>query len=565
MKKYLLLTLMCMMCVWHANAQEFVNIGGHILPVSSIKKITPTYQEHSASLSVLLKNDKSISLYVAALEATGCIGSLKCYTDPSYGFVSEQARLDSCYWTNDDLCIFTDMSYDNVAYPDQRYYNFTAFMVPDAVLAEKYGITDLDGLRAKAKELYDPVYPEDAEVADETDRRNSLNRFISYHILNRWGTYYTLTAYDNNKLANNFNRRKIDIADWYETLMPHSLMKFSFPSGTQAGLYINRRGVQSREDERGVYIRGAMVEPSLLGAAALGINGAYHYIDDIAAYDEQTQKVVLDERMRINCTTLSPDFMTRLSDGSTARGHVTTNPANDGLYGRGSQGKVAANNTDHAVGFKPGFVRNFEFDEDTHLHVSVRTLKTDLYQGDAVIVKGPYDLKVKLPSLPAGKYEVRLGTMVDLTSLGVIQFYIDDIPQGEPCDMRQDAVTLFGYKSDAQILDKSSYYYSYDEDDAPEEEKAIIAAYEKEIRALGWMKGPNSYIWGENDSWGGTTFRNQNNTVRKIIGTFTTDGKSDHYLRLQQMMESGGKLDFDYIELVPESVYDNAEFPETLW
>lgn len=566
MKKYLLLTLMCMMCVWHANAQEFVNIGGHILPVSSIKKITPTYREHHSSLSLLLKNDKSISLYVAALEATGCMDSLKHYVDESYGFVSEQARLDSCYWTNDDLCIHVAGEYDNVAYPEQRYYNFTAFMVPDAVLAEKYGITDLDGLRAKAKELYDPVYPEDAEVADETDRRNSLNRFISYHILNRWGTYYTLTANDGSKLTNNFFRRKIDIADWYETFMPHSLMKFSFPSGAQAGLYINRRGVQSREDERGVYIRGAMVEQSLAGAVNWGINGAYHYIDDIAAYDEQTQKVVLDERMRIDCSTLSPDFMTRLTDGYMARGHHTLNPANDGRYGRGGQGKVAANNTDHGVGFKPGFVRNFEFDEDTHLHVRVRVLNYWSYQGDEVTVKGPYDLKVKLPPLPAGKYEVRLGTCVGFASRGIVQFYIDDIPQGEPCDMRPPGETLFGFKSDYELLRLNGIINNYfDIENATEEEKAVIAAYEKEIRALGWMKGPNSYSSGEKDSYYGTTFREQSSTVRKIIGTFTTDGKSDHYLRLQQMMESGGELDFDYIELVPESVYDNAEFPEDTW
>ena len=87
--------------------------------------------------------------------------------DESYGFATNKDRIDSCTWTNDKLCIFTAQEYDNVAYPEKRYYNFTAFMVPDSILAEKYGITNLDGLRAKAKELYEPMYPEDACVQME--------------------------------------------------------------------------------------------------------------------------------------------------------------------------------------------------------------------------------------------------------------------------------------------------------------------------------------------------------------------------------------------------------------
>jgi hypothetical protein len=500
-------------------------------------------------LPTVMRADSAISIYNEALSVTKISDSLEVYMDESYGFATNKDRIDSCTWTNDKLCIFTAQEYDNVAYPEKRYYNFTAFMVPDSILAEKYGITNLDGLRAKAKELYEPMYPEDAGVTDETDRRNYLNRFISYHILNRLGTYYTLTSIDGGKLVNQFNRRKWDNCDWYETLMPYSTMKVSFPSGSQAGLYINRRGVQSRADERGVFVRGSKIAPVSDGPLQPNaVNGVYHYIDDIVAYDAVTQNVVFNDRLRLDCSTLSPDFMTKLTDGETARGHSSLNPSNNGMYGRGGQGAIAASNTDHCVGFKAGYCRNFEYTDNTHLHVRVRVLGYWSYQGDEVTIKGPFDVKIKLPPVPEGTYEVRMMTCTGFASRGIVQSYIDGIPQGIPFDMRPGGVELFGYQTDDALGD----------DDA-------ITAFDKAIHNLGWMKGPNCYSPGEKDSFGGTTMRGLNNTIRRVLGHFYTDGKSDHILRLQQKMESGGEMNFDFIEICPSSVYNNEYYAEDKW
>ena len=55
------------------------------------------------------------------------------------------------------------------------------------------------------------------------------------------------------------------------------------------------------------------------------------------------------------------------------------------------------------------------------------------------------------------------------------------------------------------------------------------------------------------------------NTIRKVLGTFYTDGKSAHYLRLQQKMETGGEMNFDFIELCPGSVYNNEYYAEDKW
>lgn len=521
----------------HANAQEFIHTySGQMIPISKISRIVPSNQEHPKSISLILEKDKKITLFTQALKLTGLMDSLKCYRDNTYGFASEQDRIDSCTWTNDKLCIHTGADYSNVAYPSHRYFQHTLFIETDSVYGSQ-GITSIDALEKKAHQLYDAMYPDDASVSDKTDRRNALNRFVSYHILPLWGEYYKLTEMDNNLLANNFDRNRQDIMDYYETCMPHSIMKFSFPSGSQEGLYINRRGVQDRPDYYGVFEKGAQVIP---GSQTECVNGLYHYIDDIISYGNTTQKTVLNERMRFDCTTLSPDFMTKNDNGQIARG-MTSDMFQ---YGIGGQGAIAAANMDHCVGFKAGFVRNMSYTNDTHLHISNRNLDFWFYGGDEVSVKGAYDISIKLPPVPAGKYELRMFTCIGFESRGIIQFYIDGVAAGQPVDMRQDGDKTFGWKND-NLGDEEA-----------------TRNIDKAIREAGWMKGPDSYSPGSKATSTSSTFRQFSNTVRKIIGTFVTDGTSDHYLRIQQMNEAGGDLDLDFIEIVPESVYDNKEKEE---
>ena len=188
------------------------------------------------------------------------------------------------------------------------------------------------------------------------------------------------------------------------------------------GLYINRRGVQSGADERGVFIQGSRVFPQEeMTVRNEAINGIYHYIDDIVHYGRETQEVVLDERMRIDATTLSPDFMT-----SRARGHYSR----FGKYAYGDS-KSDITNKRTCIGFMPRFVENFYF--AWQMHVRPRTLNFWNYQGDEVVIKCSQDIKFKLPSLPAGTYELRIGTQVGWPS-GVYQFLIDGVVMRDNVD-----------------------------------------------------------------------------------------------------------------------------------
>lgn len=620
----------------------------------------------------LIATDPSVSIYRQALEQTGLIDSLSHHVDMTY-----TVGADSTNWNNRALVIHTNTEYENVAYMPHRYYKFTALLVKDEVLAEKYGITDIDGLRRKAHEIYDAVYPEDSSISDETDRHNALNRFISYHVLPFLGEYYKLTCIDGepNTLAKNFLRDQADISDWYETMMPHSIMKISFPAVAE-GLYINRRGIADHADNQGQFVAGTLV-PYYSETERHALNGLYTYIDDIVAYDQTMQQVVCNDRMRIDCTTLSPDFMT-----SGARGHWTRSSVENGKYAQWDS-KSDITNTSTCLGFKSGSARNFAFDDNnTHLHISPRYLNFWNYQGDAIHIMGPYDVKVKLPAVPAGTYELRMGITTDFAASGVVNLYIDDELQCDHLDLRPatpwDAegapyyyeeeryywdenkgkrVTLYtphgqlvwltdaaleeaeqanysdqawenylaelkeakgeewvaehmdevhadyedraynayislkrGNQSDEQKRYKAlhdmwkqaqdnpdQYTFKGDEplDPSSEEmtawyestvDKAELlqlgykAYYHKRLREKGWMFGPGSYSSTANAS---NTFADITRLPRKIIGTFTTDGKSDHYLRLLQT-EIGmvfSHLNFDYIELIPvDAVADEDKY-----
>ena len=500
-------------------------------------------------LTDILKTDESIKLFTNALLLTHMSDSLTKYKDENYS-----VGKDSIDWTNDRLIVHTGNEYDNVAYMENRYFKFTAFVPHDAMLEEKYGVTDINGLVQLAKACYDPVYPEDADITDPTDRRNSLNRFVSYHLLPFQASYYRLTAVDgpNSVLASSlFYRKMWDISCWYETLMPHSILKVSFPSGTESGLYVNRRGIQSRADQRNIKIRGSKVlTASESHMDQTSLNGVYHYIDDILSYGYHpglkvnTQYDVMNERIRVDCAALSPDFIT-----SGGRGHntqVNTN-INPGLYGQQSFSTQAATNPNTCLGYKAGSAANFDFTDATHIHIRPRYLPFASYEGDEVTVKGRYVLTVKLPPVPEGDWEVRFFTCVGLPSRGIVQFYIDNVPQGIPFDMRPSGRSAhIGYKSDEELGDALA-----------------ISTFDKQFRYRGWMKGPSSSGFSTNNTSITQVFRQYPENLRKIIGVFHSDGKTDHYLRMQQKMESeNNECSFDMIEIVPSNVYNNPDVLE---
>lgn len=449
----------------------------------------------------LLEKDPEISLFNEALNLTGMRDSLLEYIDASYHCGEDSV--------NQDMYISTGGSTYPMRYVGQRMKRYTAFVEKNSTYAAK-GINNLDDLKAYAKQVYDQVYPEDAGLYDEdwTNRKNPLNRFVSYHLLPYYGAYNDWTVYGDVKTIC-AKTDLIDCTDWYTTLMPGTIMKMSTPS---EGLFINRKGVGPQYTVRGVKV----LAPSEIGDIdQQATNGIYHYIDDILVYDKQTRDVVFNDRIRINAVTLSPEFMNCGARGNTIR----------------------------ATGFKQ--VEGWDFHGKTPT-MSLR--KRDVWMvtyADCVDMVGQFDVTFKLPPVPENTYEVRFaygwGAM-----RGVVQVYFGEdpkglLPMGIPIDFTMwPADPMIGWVADTG-----------DE----ETDRAI----DKAMHNRGYMKDMDSWAQG-----GANILRAQPMKVRKILTTQTMNPNRNYYIRIKLVVDNPqAELPINYFELCPKSVYAGVEAEDT--
>ena len=466
-----------------------------------------TITSSSMLLAEKIEEDSMLTLFSQALQLTGMADSLTRYLDESY-FCGD----DSVYTGTMERCTSGGASYTRTFWVGKRYFKYTAFVEPDSVY-HSHGIFTIDDLKAYAKRIYDQTYPEDAGQYDDNprDRRNPLNRFVSYHLLNRIGQYNSWVP--SGAVRECLDTKLIDPEEYYETMCPGTIMRFA---GPPSGLYINRRGVGDNGAERGYRIRGVKVlSPSESGETDQNaLNGVYHYLDDILAYTTEVRDVVLNRRIRIDATVLSPDFMN--------------------CNGRGRYGE------DILTGFKNGYITDWSCSPETFVGVHSDVTYWWSYQANAVCVSGVFDVSFKLPPVPTGTYEVRLGyTPGD--ERGVIQAYLNNEPCGIPVDLRV-------YSGDPTIGGIA------DTEDAEEN-----MANDKAMHNRGYMKAPDSWHPGAGDA----TMRD-NGILRRVLTTQYLDVNKEYRLRVRQVLDDPDRYwSFDYIELCPKSVYGSPEGEDT--
>jgi len=447
----------------------------------------------------LMKKDSTISLFDSALVATGLADTLnKYYIDASYS-----CSLDS---VGDGIYYHTGNEYETGYYPAKRYFKYTVFTEPNSVFAAN-GITNLKGLTAYAKSIYDATYPEDAGLYDDDlgNRKNPLNRFVAYHILDRLGNYNSLTVTGIIKTYMQ-TPSTMDATDIYETMCPHTVIQCSTPSD---GLFLNRKGVESVSSVKGVRVWA----PSESKTDQSAMNGIYHYIDDILTYSVNTRDIVFNCRFRFDATTLSSDFMT------------------SGARGRDGYATCTA--------FKNGSLKDWTFTPQTFVSCRNRHIDFDCYQGDEVVLLGQYDFTFKLPPVPEGTYEVRLGYAA-LSTRGVVQVYFDKSQCGIPLDLRVGSTD----PSIGWVQDTGN--------------SAADKAEDKALRNRGYMKSGDSMRKYWLDSY--YYFRAESQCIRRILTTRFFSSNETHYLRFKQVLDNPrAEFAFDYMELCPKSVYDSAE------
>lgn len=458
-------------------------------------------------------------------------------------------------WNDDNYKIGDDSVYNSnvklssagkeyiVSYWAQRKICFTMFVETDSVF-HKCGINDIDGLIHHVDSVYRIIYPEDAAVTDFTDRRNYLNRFISYHILP------FAAGHDNfnmrkGDIMNTYNAGVVDPEDFFETLAPHTLMRISTARKQGGGVYINRRGVEgngstmfNRSTNNGVKILTVAETKNTTKGRNFEVNqtaknGYMHYIDTLLIYDNFTKNDLLDRRIRIDCATLSPDFIT-----SQARQKPT----------------IQGDSQKRGFGFKNP--TNFKSIAEDYV-LSVRPVNTSdsyAYEGDGIDIQGNFDMYIKLPPVPFdGTWQLRLSFRAN-SACGIVQSYMAEMPDGAQIQAT-DWVPL-GLPADLRVdMADPTVGWISDEDLEEEDGEEAIDALDKSMKNRGWMKGPDTQLTAT-----GSTHRNIDTMGRKILSTGYMKSDMNYYLRIKQVLDgNNAEFLFDYIELVPKDVYDNYE------
>lgn len=608
MKKLLLSMATLALCA-SASAQYIIVNDDLPISISDVEKITYENDDQfeSSLLPGQLASDPKTTIFSQALQLTGLADTLQTYIYDNYIGGGEKYYYRSHTWS--------EVAWTN----KNRFKMFTVFAETDSTF-KAYGINNLDDLKAYAKRIYDETYPEDASVSNPTDRRNSLNRFVAYHILGHGSSYWYLTAYDGTSQgAFWLDTTLADISTWYGTLMPHASLKCSYPMVGNKGLYLNHRGLGMRPDKYGKQIRGAMIQADgEKGFDHKCFNGYYFHIDSLLTYDKKTQEEVLGtELWRVDFKTLSSDIM---NNADELRGNYLADDSNDtpddSPYPK--NGRNYRYTWENIENIKGDSARN-----NSGLIARRAHLYFWSWQGDEMQIFGDFDMTIKLPPLPAGEWEVRMGICA-IESRGAARIYLNDKITIDSLNMRfhyYNPEMSFGQvpfqtqildymnktvlsitknddgtflvtdtKTGEQILMPSSlfsyyneYEYSYGSIWRNQTIRNFTGTNPTTGETTDWsqrineyrnqatkdyiaslpscMRGPRECTLGHGES-----FANIERIVRYPLGHIVSDGKSDNYLRIENLPDGYyGNLteaQFDYFELVPKYVYDNQEIPE---
>ena len=536
-----------------------------------VQPIDMVIEKSNSTVTDILRDNPKISLFYKAFEATGLKDLLtEKVADETY----DNKKYPKYYYKSH---VRKEVGW----VPDTKKYGFTAFVEPDSVYRAKfveYGIDtsngDLRALYDLAAKIYYDVYGSPETFGDATkegwkfenltDSINPLKRFIQYHIMTRYvpGTAdLTPLVVEETKEAFGIETAWINPVDWYETLLPHTMLKieqlskknrvdpytqkalpvdiFGVDADKKGGHFVNRRYEAPTYNCRGAYV-DATVEKTPNHDA---LNGHYFYVDDLVVFDRQVIDVVQNMRIRMDFSTVFPEIMT---NDMRLKGNFRADDNND-VPDDSEQPKNGKNRY-----FPMGYLENVSFNTNCHLVYRRPHWEFWSWQGDEVNLFGDYDFTFRIPPVPySGEWQLRLG-FAPLETRGVMQVYFDGIPQGIPLDMINtlDTEAYLGSRAteDAQL--NNTYRSTSIED---------LASEQKLLKNLGAYRGPLSCYNISNNgsqknySWGIV------HMMRRILCQTYIDATKDHYLRFRVASDGkqGNDNEFmlDFFEMVPKSVY----------
>lgn len=428
--------------------------------------------------------------------------------------------------------------------PAHRRYGYTAFVEPDSIYMAQWGvpaprvnstgqIENWDAILAVIKERCADIDLYENTSDNLRSEDNAVNQFVAYHLLPASITYNKLVVHfcEAGFSFRNMNKLTLNLDEFYTTMgKRRRLMKIT-EGATTDGKRINRYSSYDAEtyDETTVYDAGALIAGDNGRQTNYALNGFYYPIDRILVYDSHTRDRVLNQRLRFDVVTLFPEMLT---------------------YGM--------RRPDYAIYYNlpANFLDPDEMsrsDETEFIYKATWTPQWYDYDGDEMLGLDQYDFTFRLPPVPAdGTYELRIGvSATDYRSMA--QVYIGD---------NKDNLPAIGLPIDMRVKGTSSEIgWVKDGEDA--EANNIV---DQNMRHHGYMKAPN--IYGFPSTTGVTALmRNVNsNLLRKILTTMDMKAGKKYYCRFKSVLsDPDAQFFFDYIELVPKSVYNNPNTAEDKW
>ena len=521
-----------------------------------MQPINMVVEKSNSYISDILRDNPRISIFYEGLLASGVRDQIQLVEDPDYDFKSHPK-----YY-------YKSHTWNEVGWaPSTRKYGFTAFVEPDSVYLAKfqeYGISTANGnLRALydlACKIYDPVYPNDVSAPGHsfenlTDSVNPLKRFMQYHIMTRYvpGTSdLTALVCKETKEAFGFDTKLINPIDWYQTLLPWTMLKVEQLTmnkdekgndcrGTDGG-YVNRHFINRRYAAPEYNYRGALVDNTVEKEPVHdALNGHYFYVDDLVVFSYDVQNVVQNQRIRMDFSTVWPEVMTndmRLKGNyAVDDSNSTPDDANEPKNGKNYY-------------FPEGYLDGVTINNNGKLVMRRPHCNFWSWQGDEWNLFGDYDMTFRIPPVPySGEWQLRLGFCA-IETRGVMQSYFDGVPQGIPVDMTK-FLNSETYLGDRYVIDESLGDYKKKTDEEKAEEQ-------KTLKNLGvYRNGRSMYHFGSggNKSY----FLGNERTHRKIVYQGYIDATKPHYVRFRVASDgkqgNNNEFMFDFWEMVPKSVY----------
>ena len=444
--------------------------------------------------------------------------------------------------------------------PEKCEMGYTIFAETDDVLAE-HGITSIAELKAYADKVYadcavpgsgwyDYARNNNITVSTGTDYKNpwnTLSMYLRYHILEYKVAY--------NDLVRKCNEvSKVTAVEYYETMLPYTLLKITRNSGKfRINRWVANNTLTDMVAELGTaamhHVKREGIELVGFRGQVAAINGYIHPMKDMLVYDHDVPQGVLNERIRMDDTVLFGEMMSNSFRGITTDQVKALNGGKSGSDGRHS-------GCDY-IRIPPRFFKNMAIlnGDDTRFYYFAHTDDGwSNYQWDEFNCMGNYDFAFRLPPVPDGTYELRIGYTTEVQR-GMLQFYLgtsSDLSTMKAIDIPVD-MRIIPVNNSNLTPDVYTGWCDWTRLD----DKGVES--DANMRNLGYMRGPLFYTFRSNPA------RSHPQDLRRII-TKQEFKQGDYWLRCKSVIENPqGEFHLDYIEFCPENVYNNTQYVEDMY